>query len=153
MKNFFLLPIHFAVQIYKKISKVVSYPTITVEYPYVLKPIVKLARVQIDNNFNECTGCKKCEELCPVKAITIVSELYLEQVKRPKNSKGQPFFSAVSQFQIDYSKCVYCGICISSCPADSLTFDRMFSKPHYHIQALKTDLVHIPRSMRRDESL
>ena len=152
MKHFFLLPIRFVTQIYKKISKVVSYPTITVEYPYVLKPLVKLARLQIDNNFNECTGCKKCEVLCPVKAITITSEEYSEQVKRPKNSKGQAFHGAVSQFQIDYSKCVYCGICISVCPAESLSYDRNFSKPHYHMHALKTDLVHIPRSMRRDES-
>ena len=88
----------------RKLSRVLSYPTVTVEYPFVLKPIVKLARLQIKNNFEECTACKVCEKECPVHAITIVSEEYSTQMKRPKNSKGDFFQGVISQFQIDYSK-------------------------------------------------
>lgn len=137
-------------QVFRKFSRVMSYPTITVEYPYVLKPIVKLARLKLTNNFNECTACKMCEEKCPVKAIKIVSEQYSEQVRRPRNSKGTSFEGAISQFQIDYSKCVFCGICVGVCEPQSLTFDKNFEKPQLQIQSLKEDLVHIPRSMRKD---
>ena len=43
-------------QFLRKISRVMNYPTVTVEYPYVSKPLVKLARLSIGNNFNECTA-------------------------------------------------------------------------------------------------
>lgn len=137
-------------QLFKKLKRVLNYPTITIEYPYVLKPIVKSARLRILNNFNECTACKKCEEKCPAQAIKIVSEEYSETIKRPKNSKGDPFLGVISQFQIDYAKCVYCGICVNICPAESMSFDKNFSKPQFQVQSLKEDLVHIPRSMRRE---
>lgn len=151
MKEFFLLPVRFIRQFYRKITKVINYPTVTVEYPYVLKPLVKLARLRIENNFDQCIVCEKCEDACPVHAIEITAERYSEQIRRPKNSKGQSFEGVISKFQIDYSRCVFCGICVKSCPAESLTFDRQFPRPHFEKQALKEDLVHIPRSMRRYE--
>jgi formate hydrogenlyase subunit 6/NADH:ubiquinone oxidoreductase subunit I len=137
-------------QMFKKLNRVLNYPTITIEYPYVLKPIVKHARLKIVNNFNECTACLKCEEKCPTHAISIVSERYSEQSKRPKNSKGEMFEGIISHYQIDYSKCVFCGICVDICPAESLSFDKNFVKPHLQANGLKEDLVHIPRSMRKE---
>lgn len=151
MTGLVTFPIRFLKQVFGKLSKVINYPTVTVEYPYVLKPLVKGARIQIMNNFGECTGCRKCEDVCPIKAIAITGEEYSTLMKRPVNSRGQLFESTVSQFQIDYTKCVFCGLCVNICPAESLKFDRDFTRPHYYTHALKVDLVHIPRSMRRDE--
>lgn len=144
-------PIDFVKQVFRKLTKVTSYPTITVEYPFVLKPLPKLARLEITNDFAECTACRVCEKTCPVNAIQIESEDYSEKTRKPKNSKGQDILGTISQFKIDYASCTFCGLCVEKCDAESLSFDKIFAKPHYLASALKVDLVHIPRSMRKDE--
>ena len=138
-------------EIYSKIKSIINYPTITVEYPFVLKPITKLARLQIENNFSECTGSSTCVKICPVQAIQITLDEYAPSVKKVTNAKGQEFKGTVLQFQVDYNACVACGLCVEGCPAEALKFSRSFVKPSLQTQQLKQDLVHIPRSMRRDE--
>ena len=138
-----------AVEIVQKFLQVMGYPTVTVEYPYVSKPLVKGARLRLENDFSECSVCGECQNVCPTKAIEIVSEQFSQQIRRPMNSKGQPLQGLISQFRLDYSKCVSCGICVNVCPASSLKFERVFQPPKYQVLALKEDLVHIPRSMRQ----
>lgn len=135
----------------KKFTRVMEYPTVTVEYPYVSKPLPKGARLQLTNNFDECTACRECEIKCPVRAIAIVSEEYSSQIKRPRNSKGDSVLGTISQFQIDYSLCVHCGICVEACAPKSLNFDKILGSPALQTLKLKEDLVHIPRSLRRDD--
>jgi formate hydrogenlyase subunit 6/NADH:ubiquinone oxidoreductase subunit I len=47
---------------------------------------------------NACIGCKKCEKACQYGAITVVDNLA----------------------QIDYNKCIYCGLCVNECPTGCL---------------------------------
>jgi NADH-quinone oxidoreductase subunit I len=123
---------------------------VTIEYPYVSKPHVKLARLAISNNFDECTGCRKCEEGCPTKAISIMMDEYAPSARKPLNSKSQEVFGVLNTYRIDYSKCVMCGICLQVCPAESLSFDKHYRKPETNINILDVDLIHVPRSMRRE---
>ncbi len=48
---------------------------------------------------DKCTSCGKCQEVCPVEAI----------------SKGE------KQYQIDPDKCVSCGQCVEECPVQAIS--------------------------------
>ncbi len=137
-------------QFVRKVSRVLKYPSITIEYPYVSKPHVKLARLSIHNNFDECTGCRKCEEECPTKAITIQMDEYAPSARKPFNSKSQEVLGVLNMYRVDYAKCVMCGICVEICPANSLSFDKQYRKPDANVGVLNVDLIHVPRSMRRE---
>ena len=49
-------------------------------------------------NKEKCTGCGKCESVCPQEAIAIVNKIAV----------------------IDYSKCIECGICSQACPHQAI---------------------------------
>lgn len=50
-------------------------------------------------NLNKCTGCKMCKDLCPKQAISYKTEI---------NGFWYP--------QVDYDKCIRCGLCVKKCP-------------------------------------
>jgi NAD(P)H-quinone oxidoreductase subunit I len=53
-----------------------------------------------------CTACKACERDCPINCIVID----IEKVDGVR---------AMTRFDIDLGKCMYCGICVESCPTDA----------------------------------
>lgn len=129
-------------------SETVKIPTYTVDYPNVVKTLPAAARAGLKNNFPECTGCGKCQDVCPVHAIEIKGYEYSKSMRRPTTSQGIPFEREVENFKVDYGLCIFCGICVNECPTGSLTFSKSFVKPEMHEQKITHDLVHIPRSMR-----
>ena len=48
---------------------------------------------------NNCTGCRMCEQICPVNAIKMI-----------ENSEGfiEPY--------VNKEKCINCGLCANRCP-------------------------------------
>jgi formate hydrogenlyase subunit 6/NADH:ubiquinone oxidoreductase subunit I len=123
----------------------------TVEFPYVVKHAPQHARVSLRNNFAECIGCHKCEEVCPVQCIDILSEEFTPDTKIPKSSKGIIFERRVTSFKIDFTTCVNCGVCVDVCPTTSLTYDKNFVAPRQDSRHLVMDLVHRPRTLRREQ--
>jgi len=67
------------------------------------------------NDIRQCIGCHECEKICPVKCIHIESERLIETQKE-----------WVSVFDIDHSKCVFCGLCVEICPPNSLTHSKRY---------------------------
>ena len=62
-------------------------------------------------------ACKLCEAVCPALAITIESEQRDDGTRR------------TTRYDIDLTKCIYCGFCEESCPVDSIVESNIFE---YH---------------------
>ena len=58
-----------------------------------------------------------CEAVCPAMAITIESEQREDNTRR------------TTRYDIDLTKCIFCGMCEESCPVDSIVETRIFD---YH---------------------
>ena len=78
------------------------------------------------NDIDRCTGCGDCKKICPAQCINIDAELGSE------NSKVW-----VSVFDIDFSKCMFCGLCVEVCQPTSLIHTRQYEGAAYQL----TDLV------------
>jgi Na+-translocating ferredoxin:NAD+ oxidoreductase RNF subunit RnfB len=59
-----------------------------------------------------CIGCKRCEKICPVAAVTVTDFLAT----------------------IEYAKCINCGKCAEVCPCGSI-HDEIEARPRYEIAA------------------
>jgi NADH-quinone oxidoreductase subunit I len=80
-----------------------------------------------------CVACRICEKECPPQCIYIVPE---------RDEKGR-VQKKPKIFDIDFSVCMGCQLCVESCPFDSIKMDH-----HYEITATNRfeDLLHhLPR--------
>jgi glutamate synthase (NADPH) small chain len=137
--------------IYGRIRYLMQGPSATVEYPYVVRHAPQGSRTSLRNNFAECIGCHKCEQICPVQCIEIKSEEFTNREKAPKTSRGVVFERRVSSYRIDFNRCVNCGLCVEVCPTGSLTNDKNFVTPRQHSRLLSVDLVYQPRALRKEQ--
>ena len=72
------------------------------------------------NGEERCIACKLCEAVCPALAISIESEVRDDGSRR------------TSKYEIDLTKCIFCGFCEESGPVDSIVETRHFE---YHGEA------------------
>ncbi|MCM2322094.1 MAG: 4Fe-4S binding protein [Oligoflexia bacterium] len=77
------------------------------------------------NDIDRCTGCKECEKICPVQCIRVDTEAGADQSKL-----------WVARFDIDYSKCVFCGLCVEVCHPQSLVHSKKFEGSVYELKDL-----------------
>ncbi len=80
-----------------------------------------------------CTVCMLCARECPDWCIYI--ESHKETVPAP--GAGRPRVrNVLDRFAIDFSLCMYCGICVEVCPYDALFWSGEFGYPETDITAL-----------------
>ncbi len=77
------------------------------------------------NDIDRCTGCRECEKICPSQCISIEEE-----------PGADPSKTWVSVYNIDFAKCVFCGLCVESCHPASLVHTRQYEGAAYHLPDL-----------------
>jgi len=89
-----------------------------------------------------CTVCMLCARECPDWCIVI--ESHTEDLP-PLGPRGRPRSrNVLDRFDIDFSLCMYCGICVEVCPFDAL----FWSPEHSYAGDGPTALVHEREQLR-----
>jgi glutamate synthase (NADPH) small chain len=103
----------------------------TIRYPFELKEPSDRYRGFHTNDWDLCTGCGNCADICPNEAIDMVKIAQFEPVAGRKDERPQ----------IDYGRCCFCGLCVDICPPGSLKLTR----DYFHIHFDPKTFVFIPR--------
>ena len=95
---------------------------ITVQFPEEKTPLSPRFRGlhalrRYPNGEERCIARKLCEAVCPALAISIESEQRDDGTRR------------TTRYDIDLTKCIFCGFCEESCPVDSIVETNMLE---YH---------------------
>ena len=108
----------------------------TVQYPHERENPPIRARGVIALKEENCTVCMLCARECPDWCIYIEAH---KTMAPPRRAGGKPrAVNALDRFDIDYSLCMYCGICVEVCP-----FDALFWSPEYEYSVPSiADLLH-----------
>jgi NADH-quinone oxidoreductase subunit I len=84
-----------------------------------------------------CTSCMICARECPSWCITIDSHTEpvadLPPGARPRTE------NVLDRFAIDWSLCMYCGICVDECPFDALAWSSDLASPAETLRGLSAE--------------
>jgi len=112
---------------------------VTLRYPFETKEIADRYRGFHNNDWDKCTGCGNCADICPNKAIEMIK--IDELIDRPEEGMKD------ERPQIDYGRCCFCGLCVDVCPPGSLTLTRDF----FHIHFDTDTFTFIPKDEKTDK--
>jgi NADH-quinone oxidoreductase subunit I len=105
----------------------------TQQYPDVRPELPPRSRGVIALLEENCTVCMLCARECPDWCIYIDS--HKEEVVVPGAARARQR-NVLDRFAIDFSLCMYCGICIEACPFDALYWTPEFEYAEYDIREL-----------------
>lgn len=77
------------------------------------------------NDIDRCTGCRECELVCPTDCIKV-------EVERGTGI-GKDW---VSVFDIDFSRCVFCGLCVEVCHPASLVHTKQYESASFAVEEM-----------------
>jgi NADH-quinone oxidoreductase subunit I/NAD(P)H-quinone oxidoreductase subunit I len=91
----------------------------TLQYPDrsgvpVVTMLPERSRGLIEIDIEICSGCKACERACPIQVITIEVE------------KDDQLGRMLTKAAVDWSKCMFCGLCVDPCPTGSIRHSHEF---------------------------
>src|SRR3954469_8120011 len=110
-------------------------PASTQEYPDVEPELPPRSRGVIGLVEENCTVCMLCARECPDWCIYIDS--HKETLPAVEGGRERQR-NVLDRFAIDFSLCMYCGICVEVCP-----FDALFWSPQFEYSELKiAELLH-----------
>src|ERR1700716_3767405 len=83
-----------------------------------------------ENGLEKCVGCFLCAAACPANCIYIEAA---ENTDVNRISAGERYASV---YNIDYSRCIFCGYCVEACLTDAITHGHGFELATYDINSL-----------------
>lgn len=104
-----------------------QYPDVKPELPPRSRGVIAL----LDEN---CTSCMLCARECPDWCIYIDSHKEVVPASEPGGRERTR--NVLDRFAIDFSLCMYCGICIDVCPFDALFWSPEFEYADFDIRLL-----------------
>ncbi len=72
-----------------------------------------------DNGKEKCVACCLCAAVCPAQCITI---------ETAENENHEKY---ASSYQIDLSRCIFCGYCVEACPVGALLMTGEYELAEY----------------------
>lgn len=99
-------------------------PTITIQYPREKLEMYPRTRARLVNHIEDCGYCLGCAKVCPVHIFTIKGVKMEPGDPERIMPDGKPKKMNVIQFDIDMSKCLYCGLCVQECDTKSLRWEQ-----------------------------
>ncbi len=103
-------------------------------YPHERPDLAPRTRGVIALMDENCTVCMLCARECPDWCIYIDS--HKESVPAAKEGGRSRTRNVLDRFAIDFSLCMYCGICVEVCPFDALWWSPEFEYSEYSIDKL-----------------
>ena len=85
-----------------------------------------------------CIACLLCAQNCPIDVIRVKGV-------KIEGRKGK----APTTFRIDYSKCMFCGICVEVCPTNAIFFTRQFEGATFDYRTLIREFITPELSLER----
>jgi NADH-quinone oxidoreductase subunit I len=107
---------------------------VTQMYPHERPDLAPRTRGVIALMDENCTVCMLCSRECPDWCIYIDS--HKESVPAAKEGGRSRTRNVLDRFAIDFSLCMYCGICVEVCPFDALWWSPEFEYAEYSIDGL-----------------
>ncbi|MET7731252.1 NADH-quinone oxidoreductase subunit I [Streptomyces sp. NPDC005402] len=108
--------------------------TVTEQYPDAQPDLPPRTRGVIGLFEENCTVCMLCARECPDWCIYIDS--HKETVPAATPGGRERSRNVLDRFAIDFSLCMYCGICIEVCPFDALFWSPEFEYAETDIRDL-----------------
>ena len=106
-------------------GKVAMTKPVTELYPHEKYVPPERYRGVLFNKIEDCTGCAACVRACPVNCIHIqTSKRDAEDFA--KASDGTSIKLWTTQFDIDLSLCMWCGLCTDPCPTHCLVMTKQY---------------------------
>jgi len=105
-------------------ARTLARPTHTAEYPDAQPHLPPRAQGVIALLEENCTSCMLCARECPDWCIYIDS--HKETLPATTEGGRERQRNVLDRFAIDFSLCMYCGICIEVCPFDALHWSPEF---------------------------
>lgn len=83
-----------------------------------------------ENGLEKCVACFLCSAACPANCIYIEAA---ENTEAQRISAGERY---ARTYNIDYSRCIFCGYCVEACPTDAITHGHSIELAPYDINAM-----------------
>jgi len=83
-----------------------------------------------EQGLEKCVGCFLCAAACPANCI------YIEAAENTADNRISAGERYARVYNIDYSRCIFCGYCVESCPTDAITHGHEFELAPYNINTL-----------------
>ena len=83
-----------------------------------------------EDGLEKCVGCFLCAAACPARCIYIEAA---DNTEARRISAGERYASV---YNIDYTRCIFCGYCVEACPTDAITHGHGFEVASYNTSTM-----------------